>query len=148
MSLADADAAGVLVKPEVARKQLDEETAQPLDDGGTREDGSPDEVGPDSTTDGGDTGRREPGTEPRQPEQPRPKRFHATVTLDTTRVGRDAARIAEEVIAHPSGLVGVKVTVTLEINAEIPSGALDQIVRVVTENSQVLKFTSHGFEEE
>jgi Swt1-like HEPN len=47
---------------------------------------------------------------------------------------RDASRIADEVIAHLSGLVGAEVRVTLEIAAEIPSGAPDQIVRTVTEN--------------
>jgi hypothetical protein len=74
--------------------------------------------------------------------------LHGTVTLDATRVGRDAGRIAEEVIAHLSGLVGVKVTVTLEVEAEIPSGAPDNVVRTVTENSRTLKFTSQGFEKE
>jgi hypothetical protein len=34
------------------------------------------------------------------------------VTLDATRVGRDASRIAEEVIAHLAGLVDSTVTVT------------------------------------
>ena len=77
-----------------------------------------------------------------------PKRFHGTVTLDATRVGRDASRIAEEVIAHLAGLVGAKLKVTLEIEAEIPSGAPDQVVRTVTENSRTLKFTSQGFEKE
>ena len=32
--------------------------------------------------------------------------------------------------------------------ADIPDGAPDNVVRIVTENSQSLKFTSHGFEEE
>ena len=62
-----------------------------------------------------------------------PKRFHGTITLDTTRVGRDAGRIADEV---------------LEIEAEIPSGAPPHVVRAVTENSRTLKFTSQGFEED
>jgi hypothetical protein len=52
------------------------------------------------------------------------------------------------VIAHLSGLVGVKVKVTLEVEAEIPSGAPDHVVRTVTENSRTLKFTSQGFEKE
>jgi len=52
------------------------------------------------------------------------------------------------VIAHLSGLVGAEVTVTLEIEARIPSGAPDHVVRTVTENSRTLKFTSHGFEKE
>ena len=68
--------------------------------------------------------------------------------LDATRVGRDAGRIADEVISHLAGLIGSRVTVTLEINAEIPTGAPDNVVRTVTENSRTLKFTTHGFEEE
>jgi hypothetical protein len=44
--------------------------------------------------------------------------------------------------------VGSKVTVTLEVEAEIPTGAPDNVVRTVTENSRTLKFTSHGFEKE
>ena len=39
-------------------------------------------------------------------------------------------------------------SVRLEIEAEIPDGAPDQVVRIVTENSLALKFNSHGFEEE
>ncbi len=77
-----------------------------------------------------------------------PRRFHGTVTLDPTRVGRDASRIADEVLSHLSGLVGARVRVTLEVAAELPSGVPDHVVRTVTENSRTLKFTSHGFESE
>jgi hypothetical protein len=68
--------------------------------------------------------------------------------LDATRVGRDAGRIADEVVAHLAGLVGSNVKVTLEIEAELPSGAPEHVVRAVTENCRTLKFTSHGFEKE
>ena len=37
--------------------------------------------------------------------------------------------------------------ITLEIQAEIPDGAPDNVVRTVTENCRTLKFTSYGFEE-
>ena len=84
---------------------------------------------------------------PPPPEQ-KARRFHGAVTLDATRVGRDASQIADEVIAHLAGLVGAKVTVTLEIEAEIPSGAPDHVVRTVTENSRTLKFSNQGFERE
>lgn len=77
-----------------------------------------------------------------------PRRYHGTVALDPTRVGRDASRIAEEVISHLTGLVGAEVRVTLEIEAVVPSGAPDQVVRTVTENSRTLKFTNQGFEKE
>ena len=85
-------------------------------------------------------------TSPKTPET-KARRFHGAVTLDATRVGRDASRIADEVIAHLSGLVGANVKVALEIDAEIPDGTPDNVVRTVTENSRTLKFESHGFEE-
>ena len=64
------------------------------------------------------------------------------------RVGRDASLIGDEVIAHLASLVGANVTVTIEVEAEIPDGAPDNVVRTVTENSRALKFTSQGFEKE
>ncbi len=91
----------------------------------------------------GADGHGHPGPQPSPP-----TRFYGTVTLDTTRVGRDAGRIAEEVIAHLSGLVGAKVNVTLEISAEVPAGVPDQVARIVTENGRTLQFTSQGFEQE
>lgn len=79
-------------------------------------------------------------------ETPKLRRFHGSVTLDPTRVGRDASRIADDVIAHLVGLVGSDVKVTLEIAAEIPHGAPDNTVRTVTENARTLKFIDQGFE--
>ena len=142
VSLPDADAPGLLVKPDVARRQLDAEKPQPGGGGeavhpGTGGDGT-------APADGPGPGVPPPGT----PTAIQPVRFHGTVPLDSTRVGRDASRIADEVISHLSGLVGAKVTVTLEIQAEVPSGAPDHVVRTVTENSRTLKFTNQGFEKE
>jgi hypothetical protein len=56
--------------------------------------------------------------------------------------------VAEEVIAHLVGQAGADVTVRLEIAADLPKGASDQVVRTVTENSKTLKFDSHGFEKD
>ncbi len=128
------DSAGVLVKPDVARRQMDAEIPPPSPGP------EPDPV---------------PGLRLVPVRRPSPlppertlRRFHGTVSLDPARVGRDASRIADEVIAHLAGQVGAEVTVTLEIEARLPGGASDQIVRTVTENSRTLKFTSHGFESE
>jgi predicted AAA+ superfamily ATPase len=76
------------------------------------------------------------------------RRFHGSVELSAERAGRDASKIAEEVIAHLTGLLGANVRITLEIEADIPNGAPDHVVRTVTENSRTLKFTQAGFEEE
>ena len=142
VSLPDADAPGLLVKPDVARRQLDAEKPQPGGGGEAVHPGT----GGEGPAPGGGPG---PGTPPPDtPTATQPVRFHGTVPLDSTRVGRDASRIADEVISHLAGLVGARVTVTLEISAEVPSGAPDHVVRTVTENSRTLKFTNQGFEKE
>jgi hypothetical protein len=61
-------------------------------------------------------------------------------------VGRDAGKIAEEVIAHLEGLVGSDVTVTLDVQVSVPDGVPENVVRIVTENARSLKFTQQGFE--
>ncbi len=140
----DAHAPGMLVKSEIARKQMEAESKKKAED--EQGDGNTTGVGgAGGAGEGGDTGGFSP---PEPPPKVQPKRFHGTVSLDATRVGRDASRIADEVIAHLAGLVGANVTVTLEIEAAIPSGAPDNVVRTVTENGRTLKFLSQGFEKE
>jgi S-adenosylhomocysteine hydrolase len=72
--------------------------------------------------------------------------LHGTLHLDSTRVVRDAGRIADKVIAHLVGHVDAEVKMTLEIEASLPAGASEQIDRIVTKNGRTLKFISHGFE--
>jgi hypothetical protein len=45
-------------------------------------------------------------------------------------------------------LPDAKVEVVMEIQAEIPDGAPDNVVRTVTENCRTLKFKNQGFEPE
>lgn len=135
---------GLVVKAEVASRQLAADRAAK---GGDPDGARPSGDGLAPPPDGGKVKPGKPGGS--QPSAPaKPTRFHGSVMLDTARVGRDAGRIAEEVVAHLTGLVGSTVSVTLEITAAIPSGAPDNVVRTVTENSRTLKFTSHGFETE
>lgn len=131
VTLADTSI-GLLLKPEAATRQINADSTA--------------EISRTSTTTNGSasTSTDKKGASAPIP----PKRFHGTVILDPARVGRDAGRIADEVVSHLNGLVGSKVEVTLEIDAEIPNGAPDNVVRTVTENSRTLKFTSHGFEKE
>jgi hypothetical protein len=69
------------------------------------------------------------------------------VALDPTRLSRDASEVGEAVVAHLNGLIGASVEVSLEIHAEIPDGAPDDVVRTVTENAMTLGFDSGmGFE--
>jgi predicted AAA+ superfamily ATPase len=122
VTISDGDN-GLLVRPEAAKRQVEPEVQAPL----MIETEQPHL-------------RAAPGAH-------RPQRFHGSVTLDSSRVGHDATRIADEVIAHLVALVGSEVMVTLEIKAEIPSGVPENVVRTVTENSRKLKFNSQGFEE-
>ena len=141
VELIDQAGEGLLVKPEVALKQQD------VDQAATSTSGTGAATVGTATSQeqtGGSGGVTANGGKPNV----RPHRFHGTVTLDAARVGRDAGRIADEVIAHLSGLVGANVTVTLEIQAIVPDGVPDDAVRTVTENSRQLKFSSHGFEVE
>jgi hypothetical protein len=72
------------------------------------------------------------------------KRFHGTVVLNPARVGHDASKVAEEVISHRHGIVGSQVRVTLEIEAEVPAGVPEQVVRIVAENSRALRLRARG----
>jgi hypothetical protein len=133
---------GLLVRPEAARRQMDAELPRGASPAAAAESSDPsisaENPGPEARA----AGTVAPGL------PPGPRRFHGTVSLDPTRVGRDAGRIADEVIAHLTGLVGAEVEVILEIEARIPDGAPEHVVRTVTENSRTLRFTSQGFERE
>ncbi|MCY4583299.1 MAG: Swt1 family HEPN domain-containing protein [Chloroflexi bacterium] len=145
--LSDSDP-GLIVRPDMARNQLDAETVS----SGVANQETP--IPYDQQP--GQVGHlREPSSEERQVDggagsnvRPLAKRYHGSVKLDPTRVGRDAGTIAEEVVAHLAGLMGTEVRLTLEIEANIPGGAPEQVVRVVTENSRTLKFDDSGFESE
>jgi predicted AAA+ superfamily ATPase len=138
VSLYDASSPGLLVKSEVARQQLDEEVAPPPGVTSPPRPGPTPPPGPMPPPDSGPTP---------PPSSNQPRRFHGTVTLNPGRTGADAGRIAEEVIAHLVSLVGANVTVTLEIEAEVPSGVPDHVGRTVTENARTLSLVS-GVREE
>jgi hypothetical protein len=131
-----ADSPDLIVKASVAQAQIEAETRA----GGPSPAGAPDATGSTSAAQPTASGARGSAA--------LPTRFHGTVKLNTARVGADAGKISEEVIAHLAGLVGSEVTVTLEIHAQVPAGAPDNVVRVVTENCRTLKFSDQGFEKE
>jgi predicted AAA+ superfamily ATPase len=129
------DSAGMLVKPDVARRQMDAEVPPVSPPGQPPGDPPGKPGGPGTAT---------PATKPAQ----LPRRFHATVEIDPHRAGRDAGKIADEVLAHLVGLVGSDATVTIEIAATFRDGAPENVVRTVSENCRTLKFKSFGFEKE
>jgi hypothetical protein len=136
VTISASEPTGLLVQPDIAAKQQEAERP-PTSPGPTG--------GPVTTPPGGGP---VPGGPPGAPAPQLPKRFHGSITLDATRVGRDAGRIADEVISHLTALVGSEVKVTLEIEAQVPNGVPENTVRTVTENSRTLKFDTQGFEKE
>ena len=138
------DSAGVIVKPDVARRQLDAEQPVPQPPGGDvyppGDDGRP---GGHVQDENGGYGTP-PDTPPRERKL---RRFHGSKQIDTLQISRDAGLIANEIVQHLAGLLGSRVRVTIEIDAELPDGAPEHIVRTVTENACTLRFESAGFEE-
>ena len=128
------DAESVLVKPDVAQKQLDADAA-PL----KPEDEIEDPPGPPYTPGGG-------GITP-QPDIS-PKRFYGTVNLDPIRALRDAQQVIEEVAQHLISLPNATVEITMEIHVNASDGVPANIVRTITENCRTLEFTSQEFEDE
>jgi len=138
-----ADGRSLVVKPDAAVRQIESEKASAI----TQTAAVPCETEGESTEKYIATG--ETGGDTIQSTPPPPlRRFHGSVSLDPNRLGRDASRIAEEIVQHLTSLVGSDVEVTLEIRAEVPGGVPDQAIRIVTENCRVLKFKNHGFENE
>jgi uncharacterized protein len=143
------DSSSLLVKPEAARAQevLEEEEARRRE----RE-----RIGNGGSSGTGDTNAQSGityaptgnGESPiaETPGPVLPKRFYASATLHPDRVGRDAGKIADEILSHLSTLPGARLRVSVEIEADIPEGAPEDVQRTVSENAGVLKFDSHGFE--
>lgn len=133
------DKSSVLVKPEIAEAQKNAEIPQEDIQG----------IGGYTTTgtDSDDSfSEPPPGTPPAVAPRVYMRRFYGAVDLDPMRVGRDAGRIADEVVSHLSGLVGAKVTITLEIQVEVEDGIPEDKVRIVKENADTLKFKSVEFD--
>ncbi len=156
---------GLLVKPEVARRQLDQEkkeadstpesgenTAGPGEGAGTGtttgpgtgvgEGGGPVTTGPGEGAGAGNT------TGEASESAPSFKRFHGAVELDLSKIGSKAGEVGVEIISHLALHEGAEVTVTLEIEANCPDGFSEGVVRTVNENVKVLKFSHGKFEKE
>jgi hypothetical protein len=69
------------------------------------------------------------------------------VQLEASKLGLGVDQILQEVIQHLVKAPGARVSVTLEIQAHLPEGADEHLVRRVTENASVLKFTTNQFDE-
>lgn len=134
------DGVAVIVKPEVAaeaRGTYEIEGGGPVTGGGTP-------AGETSPIEGG--GTTDGGMSP-SPSESGPRRFFGSIDVSPERFSRDVQQIAENVVLHLQGQMGTKLKITLDIEAELPDGAPDTVVRTVTENARTLGFQTFGFED-
>ena len=138
------DVVGLLVKSATAEPQLEAERPKP----------SPKPAGEGTETSGGNqpTGGTLPSpsaTGVSSPANtPPPTHFFGSVKVDSARISRDVGTIANEIIQHLASLPNSEVDVTVEIQARVPGGVPDNVVRTVSENCRTLKFKSQSFEQE
>ena len=111
---------------------------------------------PTQTTEDG--GVHIPGTE--EPTKPLPqtstitppplpeakKRFYGAIELDPFKAKTQFADLVDEVVLHFTSRPGVKVSISIEIQAESPAGFEDGVQRAVKENCNVLRFKNAEFE--
>ena len=132
------DDQSVLVKPDVAKRQLLAESDPPPY--------RPDPVPPvpPGPVPGGGTPLDPGGTQTPS----RPKRFYGSVNLNPVRASRDAQNVINEVVQHIASRSDVDVTVTVDIQATFGDGVPEDLERILTENCRTLRFTSQEFEDE
>ena len=79
-------------------------------------------------------------------EEPKAASFHGAVDIDSTIAKMKMAEVADEIIQLLTSDPNATLRVTLEIAADFPDGASDQIRRAVSENANSLSFKSQNWE--
>jgi hypothetical protein len=133
------DATAVLVRPEVAARQMDEERD-------ARSAASGAETRAYEATGATGVGERIGAAAPGVTAPGLPKRFYGRATIEPVRMLRDLDDIADAVVAQ-LGRANAEMKITIEIEARAEDGFSDDVRRTVSENARTLKFESHEFEE-
>ncbi|MGZ4314194.1 MAG: Swt1 family HEPN domain-containing protein [Gaiellaceae bacterium] len=132
------DDSSVLVKPDVAARQIELER-RVLDDGAT----SPTSGSPEADT---PADAEDDPTVQASGQTALPTRFYGRVNLDPVRMLRDLGDIADAIVAQ-LGRADATVKLSVEIEASAPDGFAEDVRRAVSENARTLKFDAHEFEE-
>lgn len=93
------------------------------------------------------TFKTDPQPAPPPPPAAAPKRrFYGSIDLDPTLAKKQFADIVDEVVQQFTAKHGVKVRISIELEAEAPVGFDDGVQRAVNENCKLLRFNSAEFE--
>jgi predicted AAA+ superfamily ATPase len=143
----------LLVRPETALAQRDQELAERAASGTTGA------GGPDAGTAAAEGNATSPGTArlpghaglpdaaAQPPPGPKNARFFGVARINPERYARDLTRLSQEIIQQLAAPDGVELEIRVEITACKPDGYPDDKVRNVTENARTLKFETYGFED-
>ena len=129
---------GVLVKPEVARAQMDADTGQT---------GEQPTLPPENGDKPG-TGSTKPGGGDVADKATGPRRFYGSVSLDPVKAKLSFSEIVDEVVEHFTSQYTSEVKISIEIEVNSEQGFSEHVVRTVRENCGHLKFGSAEFEDE
>ncbi|MBA3616052.1 MAG: hypothetical protein H0W52_08025 [Rubrobacteraceae bacterium] len=142
------DESSVLVHPDAARRQIEEDKAKrptvyppvPGGEGGIEEGGN--DEGSEESNGGG---RIEGPTIPPVAPEKFSTRFRGVVEIDPARLGGTAGAISQEVVQRLASIMGANVRVRLEIQADVPEGIPEKVEHDVSENCNTLKFREFDF---
>jgi hypothetical protein len=138
------DGASVVVRPEVAQRQIEEDRRRAEEAAGW---GGDDRGAGEG--DGGGRGHERPGDRGGEPHQRElPARFYGRNTLEPVRLVRDVSDITDAIVQQLGRARDASVSVTVEIEATSSGGFDDDVQRTVTENARTLRFETHEFESE
>jgi len=138
------DGVSVVVRPDVARRQIEEDRRR-VDD--ARDPAGPGEM---PRVVGGHAARGTDAAEgmTRPAEKVKPARFYGRVALEPVRLLRDINDISDAIVRQLGRAPDTHVSVTVEIEATSGDGFDDDVRRTVTENARTLRFDVHEFESE
>lgn len=126
------DGRSVLVKPDVVQKQFEDEERKQKERAGQRA---------DTLSEGNVGGRKDnekKGNIDAPSSPPKYRQFHGHIKLDATRITPTVSQIEDSILSHLKSDINNEVEVTLEIQARIPNGASEHLIRTVTENCRTL----------
>lgn len=112
------------------------EPAEPVDVPGKHTIQEPGPTAP--TSPGSTTPGTSPPVTPVPPPAPKAKSFHGMAEIPTATAKVRLLQVAEEIIAVLATDPNAMVKVRVEIDADFPNGALDQVKRAVSENARTL----------
>ena len=136
---------GLIVRLDDAKRQIEEDRAKQEREQKSNgvENGGPANTVVMPGTDSGNSGQTPP--------MPKPKKnthFYGSIRVDPNKLGTTAGLISAEVLQHLNKLSGSHVTVTLDIQVDIPDGVPEDTARTVRENCRTLRFETSEFSED